>query len=121
MAVAGFVIAIVAVCASVTAAILAGLYLTRLRRAYITQMAMVLARLEEIEGDVRQLGENGYVLARMLLEKGLVDEEELETAFKVFVEEARAQAREHAALLKEWKERAETDGVLVEELPKTAH
>ena len=121
MHVAGFVIAIVALCASVTAAILVAVYLGRLRRVYLTQTAMVLARLEELEGDVRQLGENGYILTRMLLDKGIVNEDEVAAAFTVFVEEARAQAREHAALLKEWKDRTDKDGILVEELPKTTH
>ena len=121
MAIAGFVLAIVAVVAAVAGAALGAWQLGRLRRASIAHTALVLARLEELEGDVRQLGENHYVIARMLLEKGIVDEDELEKAFTVFLDEARAQAREHAALLREWKERADTDGVLVEEPPKTAH
>lgn len=121
MAIAGFVLAIVAVCVAVAAAAIGAFYVGRVRRVSIAQTALILARLEELEADVRQVGENHYVIARTLLEKGIVDEDELEKAFTVFVEEARAQAREHAALLKEWRERADTDGVLVEETPKTAH
>jgi len=121
MAIAGFVIAIVALASSITVAIVNFYQINRFQRAYLSQMTALVGRMGELEESVARIGEGGYLLLRMLMEKGLVDEDEMEIAWKAYVEEPRERAMEYDELLREWKERAEKDGVLVESSSKTSH
>jgi hypothetical protein len=121
MAIAGFVIALVSLAVSVSAGILFFLYLGRLQRAYLTQIALMIGRIGEIEESVARMGEGGYLILRMLMEKGIIDEDEMERAWRLYVEEPRQKAREFAELVRAWKERAEKEGFLVEAPNKTAH
>jgi hypothetical protein len=121
MAIAGFVIALAALAISLGTTVGLIIQIQRIQRAYLAQVAMVLGRMNEIEESVSRIGEGGYLMLRMLMEKGVIDEEEMETAWRTYVEEPRERAREFAELVKEWKEKPEQDGVLVEDPPKTTH
>ncbi|MFA6033856.1 MAG: hypothetical protein WC889_13225 [Myxococcota bacterium] len=122
MATAALVLGIVSLAAAVASASITLFFFLRARRAYISQIAMMLGRMQEMEDTVMRLSEGGYIILRMMMEKGLIDEEEMEIAWRAWVQEPRERAREYAELLREWHERGESEAVLVDPPPtKTSH
>ena len=121
MSTAVLAISIVAIVISLASLVISAVFLHRSRRAQIAQAALILSQVAKLEEAVERLGEGGYVILRMMMERGLIDEEEMDRAWRAYVEEPRERAREYAELLREWKERGENGSVLVDVQEKTRH
>jgi hypothetical protein len=115
MSSAALAISIVSLVISLSALAASLVFWRRARRERVAEVTLILSQVSRLEESLERMGEGGYVILRMLMERGLVDEEELTGAWRAYVEEPRERAREYAELLKEWKERGETGSVLVDE------
>ena len=90
------------------------------RRQLVGSLQYILDRLKVVESEMRQMGENEYVLLEMLKSRGLVDEEDLVELHRELIERPRQLEAERAELLK----RAQDDDMadrLVKDVPDTLH